>query len=705
LQSEAVECGAACLAIVLARFGSWVPLDELRLACGVSRDGSRAASLWHAAQRYGLEAKAFKAEPRDLRRFQPPMILHWNFNHFVVLEGFEQDRVYLNDPACGPHVVSSTELDESFTGVVLLCQPATGFVPRGRRPSFARSLAGWLRGTSAALGFVLVCGLALMVLRLIAPFFSKVLVETVLLADGGEWLVPLLSWMGAAALALCLFTWLQQTYLARLSSWLALTGSSRLFWHILRLPVAFFSQRFVGDITSRLTLTSRVAEILSRDLATNFLNAMMIVVFGGLMLQYNPVLTGTCLVVVVLDMAALRYVSRKRVDGNRLLLRESGKLQGSILGGLEMIETIKATGAEADLLARWTGYQAKIINLGQELELSSVWLQAVPPLLGALNAAAVLGIGSLQVMRGALSLGELVAFQLLVAMFLLPVARLVSLGGKLQIVAGDMNRLEDVLRHPTDVSLAADPVAPVGEVAKLAGLLEFRNVSFGYDRLAPPLIEGFNLRIRPGERIALVGPSGSGKSTLARLAAGLLDPWSGEIRFDNLVPSELPRAVLTASLAVVDQAITLFEGSVWDNLTLWDPTILREEVDAAAEDAAIQEEILARPGGYESPVEEGGRNWSGGQRQRLEIARALAGRPSILVLDEATSALDPATELEIDERLRRRGCSCLIVAHRLSTLRDADQIVVLDRGKVVQRGTHEELLQEDGLYRRLAALN
>jgi NHLM bacteriocin system ABC transporter peptidase/ATP-binding protein len=704
LQTEALECGAACLAIVLGYFKSWVGLDELRTACGVSRDGSRAVHIWRAAEHYGLDVKSFRAEPHDLWNFHSPMILHWNFNHFVVLEGFEGTTVFLNDPASGRRTVDEKELDESFTGVVLVCRPGPEFEPRGRRPSFTRALARRLTGNWIAIVFVVLCGTVLMIPRLIAPFFSKIFVEDILLGNNHHWLMPLLLAMAGAALLLGSLTWLQQTYLSRLETWIRVRGSSQLFWHILRLPVDFFSQRFAGDVTSRLTLTSRVAEILSRDLAINFLNALMILFFAVLMMYYNPALTGACLAFVVLDVAALYFFSRKRVDGNRRLRMEQGKLHGAILGGLEMIETIKATGAEADLMSRWTGYQAKMINLEQGLERTSVWLQAVPPLLAALNTAIVLTIGTMQVLQGKLSLGQLVAFQLLLATFLAPVARLVGVGAKLQIAAGDLNRVDDILRYPAELDSRPAELPPPAETAKLAGFVELKNLSFGYNRLEPPLIQDFNLRLKPGERLALVGASGSGKSTVAKLVAGLLQPWSGEVCFDHRPQAEFSRSVRAGSVAFVDQTSILFEGNVRDNLSMWDPTVSTADIRAAADDARIHEDIAARPGGYDSLIEENARNWSGGQRQRLDIARALVGQPSILVLDEATSALDPLLEFQIDERLRRRGCTCLIVAHRLSTIRDADQILVLDKGKVVERGTHEELIAHGGLYHHLASL-
>lgn len=710
LQMEVVECGAAALAIVLAHFGRWVALEELRLACGVSRDGSKASNVVRAARRYGLAAKGFKTEPAGLRRWQPPMILHWNFNHFLVLDGIRKGRVYLNDPASGPRIVSEEELDESFTGVVLTFEPASDFAASGEKPSFLPALLRRLHGAGAALAFVILAGFALVVPQLVSPVFSKVFVDNVLLKGNLPWLQPLLLGMGVTALVIGALTWLQQSYLLRLETRVAVAGSSRFFWHVLRLPVEFFNQRSAGDVASRVGINNRVAQLLSRDLATNFLASVMVVFFVVLMFQYDALLTVIAVGVVSLNVAALRFVSRKRVDGNRRLLQEQGKLQGTAIGGLQLIETVKATGGEADLFARWAGYQAKVVNARQELERYTQLLDAVPPLLTSLNTALLLGTGSLLVINGALTLGELVAFQLLMASFLAPVSNLVNLGGKLQTVEGDMNRLDDVLRYPAEARLEVEPATgqaatgrPAEATAKLAGYLELRNITFGYSQLAPPLIEGFDLTLEPGDRVALVGASGSGKSTVAKLVTGLYEPWSGEILFDGKPREAWPRQALDASLANVDQAIFLFDGTVRENLTLWDTTAPLAEIVEAARDAAIHDEIAARPGAYDGPVEEGGHNFSGGQKQRLEIARALVGQPSLLVLDEATSALDPETEEKIDASLRRRGATCLIIAHRLSTIRDADEIVVMENGKIVERGTHDELIAKAGAYARLIA--
>ena len=704
LQMEAVECGAAALGIVLAHFGRWVPLEELRIACGVSRDGSKASNMVKAARQYGLEAKGFKKEPQALRTTRTPAILHWNFNHFVVLEGFgKKGNVHLNDPATGPRMVSEEELDQAFTGVILTFQPGPQFEKRGAAPRLIPALRSRLSGARAALGFVLLAGLALVIPGLVIPVFSKVFIDSVLLETRRDWLPPLLLGMGFAALMTAGLTWLQQTYLLRLETRMAVGASSRFLWHVLRLPTEFFSQRYAGDISSRVAINDRVAQLLSRDLATNAVGTLMIVFFAAVLIQYDVVLTLVGIAVVSLNVAVLRWVARRRVDGNRRLAQDQGKLLGTAIGGLQTIETLKATGGESDLFTRWAGYQAKVVNGRQDLERYTQILDAFPALLTAVNTALILGIGGLRVMNGVMSLGGLVSFQLLMAAFITPVNRLVSLGGKLQMVEGDMNRLDDVLRYRIDPAAGrgSEEAPPPDAPAKLAGHLELRGVSFGYSRLDPPLIEGLSLTLKPGSRVALVGGSGSGKSTIARLIAGLYQPWEGEILFDGRRRSEIRPEVMTNSLAAVDQSVFLFEGSVRENLTLWDSTIPLPEVVAAAKDARIHEEVAARPGGYESPVEEAGANWSGGQRQRLEIARALVGRPAILVLDEATSALDPTTESRIDQSLRRRGCTCVIIAHRLSTIRDADEIIVLERGKVAQRGTHDELKGIDGPYARL----
>jgi NHLM bacteriocin system ABC transporter peptidase/ATP-binding protein len=702
IQMEAVECGAAALAMVLSYFGRFVPLAEVRAACGVSRDGSKANNMLRAARQYGLVAKGYKKEPAELRGMPLPAIVHWNFNHFVVLEGFRKGRVYLNDSGVGPRVVSDGEFDQAFTGVVLVFSRSDTFVRGGTRPGLIGPLRRRLTGSAGALAFVLLAGLALTTAGTVSPSFNRVFVDKVVVAGLHSWRTPLMLAMGVALLVTGLLTWLQQRYLLRLETKLALSTSSRFFWHVLRLPVEYFTQRYAGDIGNRVAINDRIAQLLSGDLATTTLNVAMIVFYVVLLVRYDVVLTVVGVTTSALNLGMLRYVARKRTDLNQRLQQDRGKLMGTAMNGLQTIETLKASGSESDFFARWSGYQAKVTNTFQQLQYETNLLSSVPPLLLSINTALMLGLGGLRVMEGHLTVGMLVAFQALMVAFITPVNKMVDLGSTLQEVRGDMNRLDDVLNASLDPTVEAqDARADVGP--RLVGRLELRNVTFGYSRLDAPLIRDLSITLDPGSRVALIGGSGSGKSTVARLVAGLYAPWSGEILFDGRPRSAHSRTVMARSMAVVDQEIGLFEDSVRDNLTMWDNTIPEADVVVAAHDAAIHDEIAARQGAYAGILEEGGRNLSGGQRQRLEIARALVTNPSLLVLDEATSALDPATELEIDDNLRRRGCTCLIIAHRLSTIRDCDEIIVLDRGVVVQRGTHRTLSAVPGSYQQLIA--
>lgn len=702
LQMEAVECGAASLGMVLGYFGRIVPLEELREVCGVSRDGVKAGNIIRAARMYGLEAKGYRKEPDQLTELPLPMIVFWNFNHFVVVEGFRRDRVYINDPDSGPRWVTAEEFDEAFTGVVLTFDTAGDFRRMGSRASLTRALATRLSGSRMALVYVVLVSLILVIPGLLVPTFTQVFVDNVLI-QGQAWLGPLLLALGLTAVVRAVLTWMQQHYLLRLETKLALATSSRFFWHVLRLPIPFFTQRYGGEIGARVAINDRVAQLLSGELATAVLNLFLVVFYIILLLLYDPLLTLIGVTIAMLNIGVLRYISRRRIDANRRLLQERGKLMGTAINGLQIIETIKATGSEEEFFARWSGYQAKALNAEQQFGLLSQVLSVVPPLLTTINTAAILSIGGLKVMAGDLTIGGLVAFQTLMASFITPFNQVVNLGGRLQEAEGDMNRLDDVLRYETDRQLDEEEPAEDGLAAggKLSGHVELRGITFGYSRLSPPLIEGFDLVVRPGARVALVGGSGSGKSTLARIIAGLFEPWEGEVLFDGRPRGEIPRGIITNSVALVDQDIFMFEGAVRENLTLWDRTTPEISIMQAAKDAHIHTDIAERPDGYDHILEEGGRNFSGGQRQRLEIARALVGSPSILILDEATSALDPMTEKEIDDSLRRRGCTCIIVAHRLSTIRDCDEIVVMDQGRVVQRGTHDEMKEVDGPYAAL----
>ncbi|MDD2443083.1 MAG: NHLP family bacteriocin export ABC transporter peptidase/permease/ATPase subunit [Desulfotomaculaceae bacterium] len=706
LQMEAVECGVASLAMVLAYWGRYVSLEELRLACGVSRDGSKASNVLRAARKYGLEAKGYRREPDALKQMELPLIIHWNFNHFLVLEGFKKGKVFLNDPAVGPRTVSEEEFDNSFTGVVMAFRPGPDFSKGGEKPSIVTALKKRLKGSEIALTYVILVGVALVVPGLLIPAFSKIFVDDILLAGKQDWLIPLMLGMGLTALLRGILTWIQKYYLLKLQTKIALTTSGQFMWHVLRLPVVFFSQRYAGDISSRMQSNDKVAMLLSGQLATNALNLLMIVFYFILMVQYSLLLSLLGTVVAAVNMLYLRYVSKKRVDLNRKLQQDRGKIIGTAMAGLQIIETLKATGSESDFFAKWAGYQAKALNAEQEIGVTNQYLSAIPVFLVALTNTVVLVMGGLIILNGGMTIGGLVAFQSLMASFMAPVIGLVGLGVQMQEMHADMNRLDDVLKYPVDdlAQAGIDEECQVELHKKLEGHVELRNVCFGYSPLEPSLIENFNLLLKPGQRVALVGGSGCGKSTVAKIITGLYQPWSGEISFDGRARQSIPRVVITGSLAMVDQDISMFQGTIRDNITLWDETISEIDLIRAAKDACIHDDIAARPGGYDSVLDEEGSNFSGGQRQRLEIARTLAGNPSILVMDEATSALDPLTEKMVDENIRRRGCTCVIIAHRLSTIRDCDEIIVLERGKIVQRGRHEELMEMGGFYTELISI-
>ena len=705
LQMESVECGAAALSIVLGYYGKRIALERLRVECGVSRDGSKASNLVKAARHLGMNANGYKREPHELLTMRLPLIVFWNFNHFLVVEGFGSGKVFLNDPASGPRTVTTQEFDESFTGVVLELEPGPDFVPGGDDPSILNALRRRLRGSHLSLFFLVLIGLLLVVPGMLVPVFTKVFIDDYLIAGHENWIRPLLLGMGFTAVARGVLSWLQGHVLNRLRTRLAIGMSGQFVWHVLRLPMTFFTQRSAGEVSNRIGINQRVAALMTGDVAEGVLAVMMVALYAFLMLLFDTVLTVVTVLIAMLNLAVLRMAARRRADGSLRAQIEGGKLAGVSVNGLRSIETLKAAGNEDDFFSKWAGHHAKALNAQQSLATSSLGLGMVPGWLGGISTVFILTYGGLMVMQGHLTIGVLVAFQSLAASFMAPFNRLMNLGGQVQEMAGAMKRLEDVLNHPLDSAhspAASQTSTETGfDLPRLEGELELRNITFGFSPLDPPLIENFNLRLAPGMRVALVGSSGCGKSTLSKLVTGLYQPWSGEILFDGKPRTAINPQVLHQSLAMVDQDMVVFEGTLRDNLTLWDDSIPERQMVQAARDAHIHEVIAARAGGYESSVQEGGVNFSGGQLQRLEIARALVRNPAILVLDEATSALDPVSEQIVEGNLRRRGCTALIVAHRLSTIRDCDEIIVLERGKVVQRGTHESLKDIEGPYRLL----
>ncbi|MBR3458843.1 MAG: NHLP family bacteriocin export ABC transporter peptidase/permease/ATPase subunit [Selenomonadaceae bacterium] len=706
LQMEAVECGAASLAMVLAYYGKWLPLERLRQECGVTRDGSNVNNIVLAAIRLGCKANGRAGPPAGLKKKEYPLILFWEFNHFVVLEGVEKDTVYLNDPAMGRRILPWEEFRTSYTGVYIEIRPGADFRPEGARYSIVKALAEKLAEDQWAVLFLLVLGLCMVIPGLAVPVMNQIFIDDIFSMKHPDWTRTLFV---AMAGAMALSGIMAAMRAAVLNCWrrkLTLSDSSGFFWHVLRLPMTFFQKRFAADIASRIRFNDDNAQVISGQAATAVLDLFIALFYLGLLLQYSVPLTLVGVSVTSVDIFLLLYMRRNMTDLTMRIQQDRGKEYGVLMAGLMMIESIKANGSEGDLFAKWAGYATKAAVVTQDMQFWALKLKLIPALLAGLNSALIMTIGGFSIMEGIMTAGIYMAFNSLIARFQEPVQKLKLLVDNIRMTEMQMQRLDDVSRYKID-SLNYPDEGRVREQEKnfrgnrLSGEVELRDVAFGYSPLDPPLIEHFNLHLEPGGWVAVVGSSGSGKSTLAKIVSGLYEEWEGDVLFDGVRRRDIPRAVLVNSLASVDQDIFQISGTVRENITLFDSSVPKADVVQAAQDACIESDILQLSGGYESQVAEGGMNFSGGQRQRMEIARALAVNPSLLVLDEATSAIDPMTEQKILENIRRRGCSCLIVAHRLSTIRDADEIIMMENGKVAERGTHRQLMAHDGPYRRL----
>ncbi|WP_030411084.1 NHLP family bacteriocin export ABC transporter peptidase/permease/ATPase subunit [Streptomyces sp. NRRL S-1448] len=704
LQMEAVECGAASLAMVLAHYGRHVPLEELRIACGVSRDGSRASNLLKAARSYGLTAKGMQMETAALAEVQAPAILFWEFNHYVVYDGMGRRMgrrgVHINDPDKGRRFVPTEDFDTSFTGVALVFEPSESFRKGGRKPGVLGAVPARMRGTTGTLLAALLASLLLVAVGAAVPALSRTYIDMFLIGNQTSLLGPLFASMAAMVALTAVLTGLQQANLLRGRIISSTLTSARFLRHLLRLPVTFFAQRSPADLVQRLQSNDAVAETLARDLAAAGVDGIVVVLYAVLLWTYDPQLTVIGVGIALLNVVAMRIVIRLRATHTAKLRADTARLTNTAYTGLQLIETMKATGGENGYFRRWAGQHAATLEEQQRLGVPSAWLAVVAPTLATLNSALILWIGGLRAVEGHISIGLLVAFQALVTRFTAPITRLNGVAGRIQDFAADVARLKDVESFPAD-SLYTRPGSD-GDTRRLKGHVTLENITFGYSPLDKPLLTGFSLAVGPGRQVALVGGSGSGKSTVSRLISGLYSPWEGTIRIDGQRLEDLSRSALAGSVSFVDQDVFLFEGTVRDNVALWDPSIPDDAVITALKDAALYDDVIARrPDGIHSRVEQDGRNFSGGQRQRLEIARALVRRPSILVLDEVTSALDAQTEQIIMDNLRRRGCACVVIAHRLSTVRDSDEIVVLDHGVVVERGRHEDLVAAGGAYAEL----
>ena len=700
MQMEALECGAASLCMVLAYYNKWIPLEQVRADCGVSRDGSNAWNILQAARSYGLESNGYRLEPEELQRDgRFPCIVHWEFNHFVVCDGFRGNKVYLNDPARGSYAVDRQRFDEAFTGVVLMMEPGESFEPSGHPKSMIEFARQRLQGTAAALAFVVITTIIASMTDILHAGFSRVFLDQLMNGRNLNWLIPYFIGLGVLTLLQLVSAWIQAVYSLRINGKMDAVGSASYMWKVLRLPMEFFSQRMAGDIQSRKILNASIAGTVVDTVAPLVLNTAMMIFYLIVMVRYSLVLTCVGLLSVAINTGISQFVSNKRVNMTRVMMRDQGKLVSATVAAVDMIETIKASGAEDGYFENWAGYQASVSTQNVRYMKQNQLIGLIPGAVTACSNTMVLVLGVWLTMQGQFTVGMIMAFQGFMASFLAPAGSLISARETIQEMRSSMERIEDVMEYPDDPVF--EQSSQTDEYDKLQGALSMRHVTFGYSRLAEPLIEDFSLELQPGQRVAFVGASGCGKSTLSKLISGLYQPWSGEILFDGRPISAIDRSVFTGSVAVVDQDITLFEDTIANNIKMWDSSILDFEMILAARDASIHEDIMRRPGGYQHKISENGKDFSGGQRQRLEIARVLAQDPTMIIMDEATSALDARTEYEVVNSIRERGITCIVIAHRLSTVRDCDEIVVLDHGKVVERGTHDELMALDGTYKAL----
>ncbi len=700
MQLEALECGAACLCMIAAYYGKWLPLEQVREDCGVSRDGSNAKNIVKAARFYGFTAKGFRYEPDALKkqgRF--PCIIHWNFNHFVVLDGFRGGKAYLNDPAKGNYAVSMETFDESFTGICLQFEPGEDFVPSGKPKSMFAFAKKRLKGTGIAVTFTVLTGIIAALTGLIKPAFSRVFLDHLLTGRDLSWTTPFLLFLGTFNLIEIVMSAIQAIYSLRISGKMAAVGNASYMWKVLRMPMRFFSQRMAGDIQGRQSSNASIANTLIGTFAPLLLNSVMMVFYLVVMIRYSVILTIVGLTTLAVNAVVSRLISKKRINITRVSMRDSAKLSAATVAGIEMIETIKASGAENGYFKKWSGYQASVNTQSVKFLKLNRYLGMIPQFVSTLANNAVLFLGVWLTMQGKFTVGMIMAFQGFLSSFMAPAMTLVSAGQTLQEMRTEMERVDDVMEYPEDVVF--DESGTAEQMQKLSGKIELKNVVFGYSPLAEELIKDFSMSIEPGQSVAIVGASGCGKSTMSKLISGLYKPWSGEILFDGKPMNRIPKSVFRGSLAVVDQEVILFEDTIANNIKMWDDSIEDFEMILAARDAQIHEDIMARPNGYRHKLIEGGKDFSGGQRQRIEIARALAQDPTVIILDEATSALDAKTEYEVVKAIRDRGITCIVIAHRLSTIRSCDKIIVMEQGDIKACGTHKELMENCRIYSEL----
>ncbi len=694
MQMETVECGAAALSMLLAYYGKWMSLEQLRTDCGVSRDGSNARNMVLAARKYGLEAHGWHADIDDLPALAPA-IIHWNYNHFVVFKGFDRGLAFINDPSMGSMAVSMKDFRRSYTGVAITATPGADFKPQGHQTSILHYVRENIRGVKDAFIFTLVMGLLMSFAGMVYPLFSQIFLDSIITGKNDEWTIPFFFGITCLVVFNFLLALLDNVYGRRFAGSMSIKGNTRFLWHALNLPIEFFAQRYVGDIVQRQSLNEHITTTLVRILAPYAVNVALLVVYVIVMAQYSLLLTIVGISVVALNIYTVAAERELRTNLARALEQSEGRFYGITMSCVDNIESIKAAGAERGFFEFWSGNFARRNNQEVAFQKRPFW----PFVFGHFANSFILILGAALILEGQFSIGMLMAFQGFMAEFMKPAMGLMEGSTTVLELRSQMERIDDVMAYPTEQDTAAGN-GQSGNV-KLGGKIEMRNVTFGYSTSAEPLIRDFSMTLLPGKSVAIVGASGCGKSTIAKLVTGLYKPWSGEILFDDRDSSEVTRGEFVNSVACIDQNVVLFDDTIAENIKMWDHSIEDFTMTMACIDAGIRDDIISRPRGFNTRLVKGGGNFSGGQRQRFEIATALAREPVILILDEATSALDTVMENEVMQSIRQCGASTIVIAHRLSTIRDCDEIIVMDKGRIVQRGTHDELIAQPGAYAEL----
>lgn len=700
-QLENVECGAACLTMILAYYGKWIPLEQVREECGVSRDGCNLTNMANAAKKYGLDAHSYRCSLNYIMtKANLPCIIHWRFNHFVVLNGFTRKGAVLTDPAQGKITVSIEEFDEAFTGIYMKLTKTNEFIADGKRQSIWSFITNKLGNSTLSMLLLLFTSIATCIIGLAFPIIGRVFSDYILIRDDSGWLYQLIGMMILLLLFQITVSAINGINSLKIQGKYAIYADYSFIWHILRLPMKFFSQHMAGDISIRQDSNRSIAYTLIQQLAPAFLNFILLITYFVIMIQYSVQLTVISVSVICINSLLARIISNKRVDISRVQARNSGKLMSKTVSGLQMIESIKANGSEASFYKSWSGLQAVVNNTNIQIDKINLSWGMLPQFIEKIGNVLILSLGAFYIIKSQFTIGMLLAFQGFMTAFIHPVNSLISTGQSIQEMRTSMERVEDIMQSKTDTLYNAE----LSCKTDFFDHIELDCVSFGYSKYSNPVINGLCLNIHAGKSIAIVGASGCGKSTLSKLISGLYEPWSGKILYFSKSLCEIPKCDFRKSLAVIDQNIVLFEDTIEHNIKLWDSSITDEQMFAAAKDAQIHSAISERESGYQSLILENGKNLSGGQKQCLEIARALAQNPQVIILDEATSALDAQTEYQVMQAIRARNITLIIISHRLSIVRDCDDIIVMDNGYIVERGTHTELFNHGKVYTKLITI-